>query len=79
MEEIGISSKLYGQTQKVKQNGETEEYSPNEKRKKERKISNETDIINLPDKEYQQMVIRMFNKLKSRIEELRKHFNKEKM
>lgn len=34
-------------------------------------------ISNLPNKEFKEMVIRMLNKLKSRIEELRDHFNKE--
>ena len=39
--------------------------------------SNETEISNLPNNEFTEMVIRMINKLENRIEEPREHFNKE--
>lgn len=34
-------------------------------------------ISNLPDKEFKEIVVRMFNTCESRIEELRELFNKE--
>ena len=48
-------------------------------KKKTEKNSNEMEISNLPDKEFTEMVIKMPNKLESRIEEFREHFNKEKI
>lgn len=35
------------------------------------------EIHNLPDKDFEETVTRMLNKLESRVEELREHFNKE--
>lgn len=43
----------------------------------EKKNSNEMVISNLTDKEFKEMVIRMFNTLESRIEELRENCNEE--
>ena len=51
----------------------------NEQEKTPEKNSNEMEISNLPDKEFTEMVIKMPNKLESRIEEFREHFNKEKI
>ena len=62
-------------TNKVKQNGETEKYSPNEgTRKNLRKNHNQMEISKLPDKD-SQTVIKMFNKLESTKEALKEHFN----
>lgn len=40
------------------------------------KLLNETEISNLPDKEFKVMVIKMFTGLKRRMAELRENFNK---
>lgn len=42
------------------------------------KNPNEMEINNLPGKDYKEVVTSMLNKVKSRIEELRDNFNKEK-
>lgn len=34
-------------------------------------------LSNVPDKEFKERVIKIFNKLESRMRELREHFNKE--
>lgn len=45
-----------------------------EQLKNPEKNSNEMEITHLPDKELKEMVVRMLNKLKSRIQKLREHF-----
>lgn len=40
------------------------------------KKPNEMEISNVLDKEFKEMVIRILNKLKNTVEELREHFNK---
>lgn len=45
--------------------------------KEQKNNPNETELNDLPDKEFKVTVIRMFTKLGRRIEELRQSFNKE--
>lgn len=79
MGEIVISSNSQKQTQKLKikrVRAKTEEYAPNAgiRKKTLEKNFNETEISNLPEKEFKETVIIVLNNLESRIEELRKYF-----
>lgn len=42
------------------------------------KKPNEMEISNVLDKEFKEMVIRILNKLKNTVEELREHFNRDR-
>lgn len=46
------------------------------RKKRRKKNSNEREISNFPNKDFKEGVIRMLNKLRSRIEELREYFNR---
>ena len=78
--EVAVSSNTKKQTQRVKQNEETEKYVPNKKDKtsgEKKKNLNETKISNFPDKEFKVMVIKMLTSLGRRMDEHSENFNKE--
>ena len=64
------------QTQRVSQNDEIKEYSPNEKQSKTPE-KNEIETSSLSHKKFKILVIKMLNKLRRRIDKLSENFNKE--
>ena len=76
--ELADLGKILKQTQKIRQNEESEEYVPNERQDKiSEKALNKMEISNLPDKEFKVMVIRMLTELGRRMSEHSESFNKE--
>ena len=64
--------------EKVKQNGKTEEFVSVERtRETHHKTTNKREINNLPDKEFQALVIQMLTELEKRIDEHSDNINKE--
>ena len=66
-------------TKKVKQNEKTKEFVPIERARENpwEKTRNETEINNLPDKEFKELVIKMLTEVWKRIHEHNENFNKE--
>lgn len=62
------------QTHKIKQN-DREEYVPNNRQTSEKEL-NETEIRNLPNNEFQIMVIKMLTKVGERMDEHNEDFNR---
>lgn len=72
-ERVNCPIQLTGTKTDHQQNGQIEEYAPI----KNKKNRNRKTLSNSPDKEFKERVLKILNKLKSRIWELREHFNKE--
>lgn len=76
--EVVISSNVYKSTQRVKQNEETENYVSNRRAQWNlRENLNEMVLSNLPDKEFQAMVINILTELGKRMDELSENYNKD--